>query len=441
MFDTFVKGLGMLLTVLPYAVLCFIPFWGNLKISTQKLIFIFALFLSVQIGTTYLYISLLSDHSDLWQLFVYVLLAFSFMIFRLTVRMKFCKLFYVFLMVATYAYCVTGFSNYVEVKLYPSTFEILFSTPCVVLNALLLVITMPFFAHFLHKFVRPAILAVDISAWKFMWLIPATFLGVLSIYMGTFEASILSSWQYITVLSILTFGTFLVYYVVIKMITATVNSAKLEVSVTMMQQQLTLQGEQYKMLTENIALARAARHDVRHHLSVLESYIDSGKNEELRTYLSEYKSGVEFENETIYCQNFSVNAVIRHYIGLACKNGIDVSANLEVPENTGIADTDLCIIFGNLLENAIEACARMREGTRFIRLNSIVMANMLAITIDNSFNGEIKKDGEIFLSHKRKGAGIGLSSVSAVAKKYEGTVKFEYKDQIFEASVMLKTIG
>ena len=69
------------------------------------------------------------------------------------------------------------------------------------------------------------------------------------------------------------------------------------------------------------------------------------------------------------------------------------------------------------------------------------MANMLAITIDNSFNGEIKKDGEIFLSHKRKGAGIGLSSVSAVAKKYEGTVKFECKDQIFEASVMLKTIG
>jgi len=155
MFDAFVKVLGMLLSLLPYAALCYIPFRGNLRVSTQKLFFIFALFLSVQIGTTFLYMSFFSNHLDLWQAYIFVLLAFSFVIWRLTVRMKFCKLFYVFLMVATYACCVTGVSNYLEVKLYPTTFEILYSTPCVALNALSLVITMPLFARFLHKSVRP----------------------------------------------------------------------------------------------------------------------------------------------------------------------------------------------------------------------------------------------------------------------------------------------
>jgi len=63
--------------------------------------------------------------------------------------------------------------------------------------------------------------------------------------------------------------------------------------------------------------------------------------------------------------------------------------------------------------------------------------NMLGITVDNSFSGEVKKDGDLFLSGKREGEGIGIASVRAVAKKHGGLTRFEAKDGVFQASVLL----
>ena len=63
--------------------------------------------------------------------------------------------------------------------------------------------------------------------------------------------------------------------------------------------------------------------------------------------------------------------------------------------------------------------------------------HMLGITVDNSFSGEVKKDGDLFLSDKREGEGVGISSVRAVARKYGGLAKFEAKDGVFQVSVLL----
>ncbi|MEG1447678.1 MAG: GHKL domain-containing protein, partial [Ruthenibacterium sp.] len=60
----------------------------------------------------------------------------------------------------------------------------------------------------------------------------------------------------------------------------------------------------------------------------------------------------------------------------------------------------LCIIFGNLLENGIEACNRMTAGTKFIRLRSRLQYGTLTVTMDNSFHGIITKSSGKFLSSK-----------------------------------------
>jgi nitrogen-specific signal transduction histidine kinase len=63
---------------------------------------------------------------------------------------------------------------------------------------------------------------------------------------------------------------------------------------------------------------------------------------------------------------------------------------------------------------------------------------MLTITIDNSFNGAITETNGVFISQKREGEGIGISSVKAVAQKCGGISKFEAKGDVFQASVMLR---
>ena len=108
---------------------------------------------------------------------------------------------------------------------------------------------------------------------------------------------------------------------------------------------------------------------------------------------------------------FSVNAVLDLIV-----TGYDIS--LEIPDETSLTDTQLCIIFGNLLENAIEACCRTENENRFIKLSSNIKAGMLYIAMDNSCDGNIRIENGGFISSKRNEIGTGINSITAIVKKY-----------------------
>lgn len=118
---------------------------------------------------------------------------------------------------------------------------------------------------------------------------------------------------------------------------------------------------------------------------------------------------------------------------------IDISVQLTVLQSlTAAVESDLCVVVGNLLENAIEACGRMTEGRRFIRVGSSLEHGVLTLAVDNSYEGKIRRQDDVFLSSKRRGAGLGISSVTAVAKKYGGNARFQENSGVFQASVYLQ---
>ena len=151
-----------------------------------------------------------------------------------------------------------------------------------------------------------------------------------------------------------------------------------------------------------------------------------------------------------YCQNSAVNAVVNHYATRAESAGVRVDIQLDIPDYlTQISDTDLCVVIGNLLENAIEACERMgqqrtTDDAGWVRARAglhSAAAHHFVLVVDNSFNGILqtneKMDG--FCSLKRPGQrGIGLQSVQAVCEKYDGYCSFEAIDGVFQSSVTLK---
>lgn len=103
-----------------------------------------------------------------------------------------------------------------------------------------------------------------------------------------------------------------------------------------------------------------------------------------------------------------------------------------------IDETDLCMVFGKVLENALEASRRITSGERFIKLSSQFIGNKLYITVDNRFSGEIRLKNGVFLSKKRdEASGIGIISVMAIVKKYDGNASFKQDEQIFRVSVVL----
>ena len=101
-------------------------------------------------------------------------------------------------------------------------------------------------------------------------------------------------------------------------------------------------------------------------------------------------------------------------------------------------DSDLSVIFGNLLENAVEACDRMTEGDKFISLSSSLQNGLLAVTMDNSFDGNFRKEGDRVRSSKRDDFGIGLASVRSLAQKAGGDARFEANGNVFLSSVYVR---
>lgn len=141
-----------------------------------------------------------------------------------------------------------------------------------------------------------------------------------------------------------------------------------------------------------------------------------------------------------YCENPTVNAIVSHYASRCQRDGIAFSARLTVPaQSEGLDDRALCVVFANLLENAVEACGRMNGGGKFVRLNSSVEYGILTITMDNSFDGKTTiKDGNFYSSKRTDTPGVGLGSIRAVAKAHYGDARFEADGQVFRSSVYAK---
>lgn len=142
-----------------------------------------------------------------------------------------------------------------------------------------------------------------------------------------------------------------------------------------------------------------------------------------------------------FCSNNSVNALLSRYAAMAEEAQISIQFQIQIPDTSDISDVDFCILFGNLLDNAVCACKTIPQSERYINLTADTNTpDSLYIAMANSFDGNTKESGGKFLSTKRNGSAIGLSSVCTIAEKYHGIAEFTVKNKEFISNVMLRLI-
>lgn len=217
------------------------------------------------------------------------------------------------------------------------------------------------------------------------------------------------------------------------------ENRKLQFEISLMEKHVASQKKHNSLVLENAEKIKIQKHDLHHQLAVLQGLSRNENKGKLRSYLDTLIDEIPSDHGRIYCESIAVNAIVSHYANLAKKHSIELKINLCVPEKTkNISDSNLCIIFGNLFENAIEACSHIKDGHKFIILYSKLQYETLTITMDNSFDGNYMINNKKFISRKHDSMGTGLVSIQNVAQKHGGKAKFNVEDLIFLSSIYIK---
>lgn len=292
---------------------------------------------------------------------------------------------------------------------------------------------------FMNLYRRVIEMNISSSLWRFIWVIPALtylvfYVKFISDYwkkpiqMGTGDILFTILWS---------FTTYAFFWVTLQMIVQTYEGISAAEQTKLIMLQLRMQEAQYEKLLENIEKTKRLRHDWRHHLMTLNGIAESGDIQEVRRYLKELIPEYGAGKDITLCRNHVVDVILQHYAGMAEHCGIEMEVAADIPQEPGITDTDLCIIFGNLVENAAEACIGQKEGARHIKVNACMKGRQLIVMVKNTHGNAIDKRNGIFYSTKHEGEGVGLLSVRKVAAKYQGIMKAEYDRLHFTAYVIL----
>lgn len=426
----------ILCATLPVHFLAYAAFWDSLRFKKS---IVFATILCGMVlellGVWYV---LHIGHPEWVRPAEFILGPMSALIYFVNVKINPFKLLFTYIVVADYMMIIKALSAVICIRfLHCHPYELWGGIISLAAHILLY----PLMYRFFHRAVQQVYRIDAPMLWRMIWLLPALVSLIVLVFTGGMDVELVESWQFLFARIGLLVCVFLIYRVLlqsleyIQKLTAQREQAAFEAH--LLEIQMEEQKKHSLLMMETVQQTKQMRHDMRHQLTAIQA-LAGNENPTLSQYINNLIEDIPTAIQ-IHCKNLAVNAIVSHYASICEQEGISFFVKLDVPsQNSNMTDSSLCVIFGNLLENAVEACRRMCEGETFIRLNSRLEYGVLTITMENSFNGTVHmQDGKLY-SSKRNGFGIGLSSVQAVAKAHDGDARFEPEGNVFLSLIYVK---
>lgn len=183
---------------------------------------------------------------------------------------------------------------------------------------------------------------------------------------------------------------------------------------------------------------RGWRHDFRNHLQLLKSYAQKGDLDAVQAYLAELEQDLSRVDPAVKTGNTMADAILNSKISLARSKGVPVRADARIPVKLSISDLDLCVILGNLFDNAIEASVKLPESQRLIRLYMDMKGSQLYISFTNfAPGGKLKQSGGRFATTKGSGHGFGLLRIDSVVERLGGYLRRASEEGAFTTEILL----
>lgn len=426
--------LNELLSTFPFHFLAYIPFYKKLKYSPLETVLRVCMCQIFYLGI--FTILTLAGFSSVWV--QYLAVPIFGVLFCLLVQADWGMILFFYMFILDYLLVIRAAAFCICEKLFGFN---LFSWQSGFITLFLILCTILLMVKAMSHITKGLCSVSVPSFWRTAWLLPCSVTLILLLLTGDIRSGTVTI-SALLARVLLLICMFLISHFMILFIQQLKEQLETNTRNQAMERLLQIQHDQYSMLQARIAENRRARHDFRQHLRVIQDCVKRGDLEDLKSYLAEYEKQFPSHSDHIYCNSYAVNAILAFYADKAENHNIRLDVKIQMSDTPVIPETEFCVLLGNLLENALDACQTGRPESKtsqpFIRVCAIQTGtSTLSITVDNTSVFKPTWINEKLVSTKAAGSGIGTESIRMIAEQYRGDARFEWKDGVFYASVML----
>ena len=418
----------------PFALLCYLPLSGFLRLPLKKLAAFGALGVTAFVGIGAL-------ACCRFQLSVNALLFPALLLFLLlylkSVALPPSKALFVFFTATMLVSFSATLSCYLCAPLELHNDQPVFTLPSGLIGLALTFAVLLVFSLLFRRKIHWMLCNVSFSAiWRALFVAPLFLTGLFIWMTPIYPAVVLTGRvREISIVLLISFLSLLFWFYYFVYLTTRKMSEAAELHAQ--NQLLSMENTRYRELREHMDATRQLRHDFRQHLHVIAGLSEAKKYDKLNDYLAEYEGRLASPH-TMLCANAALDAIAGHYQRIAETQNTRISWRLDLPERLPLDEVDLCMMLGNLLENALRAVCALPVEAREVRVVSgMIGGAMLGLSVENGYVGEIAFAPNGLPTSHKKDHGVGLASVAATVKRHNGTFSIAAKDGVFSAHILL----
>ena len=282
---------------------------------------------------------------------------------------------------------------------------------------------------------------------KMSFLLPSGLVTVITLFLEIqlFNSDNINDLTYVLSLVCIMMLNFMIYYIYDSLSASFKNKMQNE----LINRESKYYHEQAEMLYRNSQELKKFRHDTKNRMIAAVQMLSDNHISQAKEYLSDLTdmlSEIRLYSET---GNIALDSIINYKLSTASENGIEVLSDIVLPEYIGVDEDDIIVIMGNIIDNAFEAAKEFSDITdkkSFISLKIRAEQGTVIISLKNSLSSQQSKkltrdSNNSFLTTKNNSDshGLGLKSVNSIVDKYNGEMKNENDNEVFETTILLFT--
>lgn len=193
------------------------------------------------------------------------------------------------------------------------------------------------------------------------------------------------------------------------------------------------ESSQYKISKETIDMINIKCHDFRHQIR------EFGDNQKIDVEaIANLNKLIRIYDSTYHTENEALNVILNEKTLLCNNKNIRFTCIVDGNALNFIENEDIYSLFGNLIDNSIEAVSELDDNEKIISLKIRQVGNIVSISIKNGYKGTIKMENNLPISKKSDNIhhGFGMKSIKMVCEKYNGTLKLNVKNNVFSVTIL-----